>query len=209
VAPTETQIPENVLHTRDAQVARVYAESLLKAAERQNKAEIMLEQLRALVYDIFRGHPLFETFLSSRAIKRDHKDRVIRIALTELVDPTFLDFLLVLNRHERLDLLKAIWLSYRDLQDQRMHRIRVKVQSAVPLSEEQQQVLRKELHDDFGLEPILEMSLDDSLLGGMIVQVGDWLYDGSVRSALERQRKQLLTRCNHVIQSWRNRFSTG
>jgi F-type H+-transporting ATPase subunit delta len=207
MTPTEIPKHETVLHTRDAQIAKVYAESLLRAAVRQNKVELMLEQLHTLVHDLFAAQPLLEKFLSSRAIRHDRKEHLIRSALGEGADPMFLDFLLVLNRHDRLDLLRAIWLNFRDLQDQRAHRIRVKVRSAVPLSEAQQQQLRKELHDDFGLEPVLELRTDYQLLGGMVVQVGDWLYDGSVRSKLDRIRKQLLMRSNYVIQSWRDRFS--
>jgi len=206
-AEAENAKHETVLHTRDAQVAKVYAESLLRAAARQNKAEVMLEQLHTLVHDLFPAQPLLEKFLSSRAIRHDRKEHLIRSTLGNALDPMFLDFLMVLNRHDRLNLLRAIWLSFRDLQDQRTHRIRVQVRSAVTLSEAQQQQLKQELHDDFGLEPILVLRIDDRLLGGMIVQVGDWIYDGSVRNALERARNQLLTRSNYVIQSWRDRFS--
>ncbi|HEV3142934.1 MAG TPA: ATP synthase F1 subunit delta [Gemmataceae bacterium] len=207
MTPTEIPKHETVLHTRDAQIAKVYAASLLRAAVRQNKAELMLEQLHTLVHDLFAAQPLLEKFLSSRAIRHDRKEHLIRSALGEGADPMFLDFLLVLNRHDRLDLLRAIWLNFRNLQDERAHRIRVKVRSAVPLTETQQQQLKKELQDDFGLEPVLEMQTDERLLGGMIVQVGDWLYDGSVQSKLDRARKQLLSRSNYVIQSWRDRFS--
>jgi len=207
MTPTEVPKHETVMHTRDAQIARVYAQALLNAATRQQKAETILAQLHLLVHDLFAAQPLLEKFLSSRAIKRHQKEQLLRSALENDLDPTFFDFLLVLNRHDRLDLLRAIWLSFRDLQDERLRRIRVKVRSAAPLSEAQQQQLQKELHDDFGLEPMLESRIDESLLGGMVVQVGDYLYDGSVRSSLDRARKQLLTRSNYVIQSWRDRFS--
>jgi F-type H+-transporting ATPase subunit delta len=209
MTPAEAEIPkhETVLHTRDAQVAKVYAEALLRSAVPQNKAEAMLEQLHTLVYDLFPAQPLLEKFLSSRAIRHDRKEQLIRSTMGNALDPMFLDFLMVLNRHDRLDLLRAIWLSFRNLQDERTHRIRVNVRSAVALSEAQRQQLKQELHDDFGLEPMLESQIDEGLLGGMVVQVGDWIYDGSVRTALERARNQLLTRSNYVIQSWRNRFS--
>ena len=207
MTPTENTQHETVLHTRDAQIAKVYAEALLRAAVRQNKAELMLEQLHTLVYDLFSAQPLLDKFLSSQAIRHDRKEHVIRSALGEGADPMFLDFLLVLNQHDRLDMLRAICLNLRNLQDERAHRIRVTVRTTVPLTEAEEQRLKKELHDSFGLEPMLEMRTDDRLLGGMIVQVGDWLYDGSVRSKLDRARKQLLARSNYVVQSWRDRFS--
>ena len=57
----------------------------------------------------------------------------------------FLNFLLVLNEHERLGLLQAIRDEYQALRDQRARRLRVQVQSPVPLPEDQRQRLTQEL----------------------------------------------------------------
>src|SRR5262249_36486152 len=109
MTPTEVPKHETVLHTRDAQIARVYAEALLNVATRQQKAEVIMAQLHLLVHDLFPAQPLFEKFLSSRAIQRHQKEQLIRSTLEKNIDPRFLDFVLVLNRHDRLALLRAIW----------------------------------------------------------------------------------------------------
>ena len=49
-------------------VARVYAESLIKAAEKQGAADEVLDELQSLIQDVFSREPLFETFLASSAI---------------------------------------------------------------------------------------------------------------------------------------------
>jgi F-type H+-transporting ATPase subunit delta len=196
--------PEDVTAQR---VARVYAESLLDAAQKQNAAPEVLEELDSLVHDIFQKDPLFEQFLSSFAIGREHKAHVLQTVFSGRASDLVLHFLMVLNLHERLELLRPIVRAYRDLYDQRAQRVRVQVRSAVPLADDQRQRLVRELHEVFHFEPILDEALDPELIGGMTVRVGDWIYDASVRSQLESLRNQLIARSSYEIQSGRNRFS--
>jgi F-type H+-transporting ATPase subunit delta len=85
--------------------------------------------------------------------------------------------------------------------------MRVKVRAAAPLSSDQETKLKAELRDTFRLEPILDVGIDPTLLGGMVVQVGDWRYDGTVIARLDQLRNQLLVKSNDQIQSRRDRFS--
>ena len=55
---------------------------------------------------------------------------------------------------------------------------------------------------------MLATKIDPDLLGGLVVRVGDWLYDASVRTQLETIRNQIIARSSHEIQSGRNRFSS-
>jgi F-type H+-transporting ATPase subunit delta len=74
----------------------------------------------------------------------------------------------------------------------------VDVRAASPLGDEQQERLRQELREKFKREPILSVRIDPELLGGLVVRVDDWVYDGSVRARLERIRNQLLSRSSYV-----------
>jgi F-type H+-transporting ATPase subunit delta len=191
---------------RSQEVARVYAEALLNAADKQGKVDSILEQLATLVHDLFQSQPLIEKFLASGAIKRHAKQEALQHAFDGITDPLLLDFLQVLNNHDRLGLLRAVWACYREKHDERARRMRVKVRAAAPLSAEQETRLKKELQDTFALEPILDIRIDENLLGGLIVQVGDWLFDGTVRSRLDRIRNQLMASSNYV-QDRRDQFS--
>jgi F-type H+-transporting ATPase subunit delta len=189
-------------------VARVYAESLIKAAEKQGAAEEILEELESLVQDVFRQEPLFETFLASYAIDRKVKAATMQSAFKDRSNPLFFNFLMILNQHDRLDLLRPILRAYRELNDERARRMRVQVRSASPLPEDQRERLAQELRATFRREPILEEQVEPDLLGGLTVRIGDWLYDASVRTRLQDIRNSLITRSSHEIQSGRDRFST-
>jgi F-type H+-transporting ATPase subunit delta len=204
--------PAGEQHTADVtaqRVARVYAEALLKAAQKHSAADDVLQELQTLVLAIFKQQSLFETFLSSFAIDRKRKTAVLQSAFKDRASLVFFNFLMVLNTHDRLELLRPILAAYRDLNDQRARRIRIQVRSAVALPEDQRHRLSDELRQTFRLEPILEEQVAPELLGGLTVRVGDWLYDASVRTQLETIQNQLITRSSHEIQSGRDRFSTS
>lgn len=190
-------------------VARVYAEALLNAAAKQGKEAEILEELQSLIGDLFPADPQFEAFLASAAVSRKDKVGVLQAVFANRASELFFNFLMVLNQHERLDLLRTILAAAQELHDQRSHRIRIQVHSAAELPEDQKDRLRQELRTTFQLEPVLETKVDPDLLGGMVVRVGDWLYDGSVRTRLETIRNQLIARSSHEIQSRRDRFSSA
>jgi F-type H+-transporting ATPase subunit delta len=188
-------------------IARVYAEALLNAAEKKGQSEQVLESLESLTRDLFPAEPQLEAFLFSSAVGRDRKAKVIDKVFEGKASHEFVDFLKVLNQHERLDLLRPIVAAAKQLRDERAKRVRVQVRSAVPLADAQTNRLREQLRENLKLEPVLQTEVDPDLLGGMVVQVGDWLYDASVRARLDSIRNQLIERSSHEIQSGRDRFS--
>jgi F-type H+-transporting ATPase subunit delta len=190
-------------------VARVYAEALLNAADKQKQSDEVVEALESLIRDLFQAEPQLEAFLTSSAIGRERKAQLIDKVFESRASDLFVNFLKVLNRHERLNLLRPILAAAKELRDERAKRIRVQVRSAVPLANDQENRLRQQLRDALKLEPVLQTQVDPELLGGMMVRVGDWLYDASVRARLESIRNQLIERSSHEIQSGRDRFSVA
>ena len=189
-------------------VARVYAEALLNAAERQGQAGTVLDELQSLFADVFRTNPEIETYLASGAVGRSRKAEVLRRTFEGRASSVFLNFLNVLNDHERLDLLRPALAEYRRLLDQRAGRYVARVKSAVALTDAQRARLRGEIKKVFPGDPIFEEAVDPELLGGLVVQVGDWLFDASVRSRLASLMNQLIESSSHEIQSRRDRFSS-
>ena len=78
---------------------------------------------------------------------------------------------------------------------------RVVVKSAIALSDDQLAGLKKTLAESLNKEPVLNLRVDPELLGGLVVQVGDKVYDTSVRSRLEALRNQLMSRGSNVVKA--------
>jgi len=189
-------------------IGRVYAEALYRAAEKSGKCEEFQQ-----TFDTLFGNPLqqepgqsdIEPLLTSSIIPRTKREGIIRKAFGGQVDPTFVNFLLVLNKHNRLDLIRPIAAMYRQVSDQHIRRVRVIVRSAVALTDSQRSEVARLAEERFQLQPVLVESVDPELLGGIQLQVGDRLVDLSVRSRLNTLRQQLIERSTHEIQRRRDR----
>ena len=199
---------QTVMDVGAQRVGKVYAESLLNAAEKNNHALEILEEFDAVVVDLFRRDPQLEMFFASSAVGRDLKQEILEKTFRGRAIDLFVNFLLVLNRHDRLDVIRAVRAAYRDLLDERAGRIRVQVRSAVPLPSDQSESLRQEIRAKFNKEPVLDARIDPDLIAGMVVQVGDWRLDSSIQCRLRHIREQLVERSSHEIQSRRDRFSS-
>ena len=189
-------------------VSRVYAESLYRAAEKENQVDAVLDELEGVIRDIFDRDGGLELFFSSAAIGRDRKGEVIRAAFDERVSGVLRQFFDVLNEHDRLDMLRSIASAYRALYDKKTHRVVVHVTSAVTLTDDERGRIVNQLKNVSHLEPVLQETVDPDVLGGIIIRIQDWVYDASVRSRLLAIRQQLMERSSHGIQSGRDRFST-
>jgi F-type H+-transporting ATPase subunit delta len=206
---TQTDSRSKEEGTSKQRVARVYAEALLQAAEEKQQAEAIAEELNAFVTELLDQHPELETALASPTIKKSEKAPVIEKSFKDKVSPLLFNFLMVLNSKDRLGLLRLVNHSYRDLLDGRSRRIRVTVRSVVALTADQTEHLRQAIGVAYGREPIIVAKTDASILGGMIVQIGDQVFDGSVRTSIDNIRNQLMSRSSHEIQVGRDRFSTA
>jgi F-type H+-transporting ATPase subunit delta len=205
---SEHQVPRvhhaTVMDVGEQRVARVYADALLNAAG-PNAGDVM-DELDALLSQVLQADPRLFVFLASAAISRGLKAKALRDALTGRASLVLLNFLLVLNDHDRLDLLRGIAQAGREQFDQRSGRMRVSVRSAVALPDDQRARLQQELRGMFKREPVLDAQVDPELLGGLVVRVGDWVLDDSVRTRLQTLCKQLIERSSYEIQSGRDRF---
>lgn len=201
--------PASTVTVRGAQrMARVYAEALLSAAESQQVEGEVLAELDVIYHELLPANEAVGNLFGTRVLNRKTREEILRRVFGERSHPLLVNFLLVLNRRDRLFLLRPIIEAVLDLRDERAQRVRVNVTSAVPLDEGQQQRLRDKLRAETGKEPVLRLKVDPDIIGGLLVQVGDDVYDATVRTRLGTIRHQLLSRGRHEIQRGRDRFRT-
>lgn len=204
-----TEIPHDLQVTADVSaqnIARVYAEALLNVATPHGQAETVQEELDSMVDDLCAADVTVARFLTSGAVGRTQRRRVLDKVFAGRASELFFNFLQVLNDHERLDLLLPIRRALRQLSDERARRVRVQIRSAVELAPRQQTQLQQLLRDTLKLEPVLETKVDPELIGGVLIRVGDWQYDATLRHQLDVIRSEIIARSSHEIQSRRDRF---
>lgn len=199
-----TTAHETVLEGPRGRLARVYAEALLASAAQANEAEGVGEQLAAVADELLANNPTVARFFDNPAVNRQQQSDALTAAFGTPQSGTsalFRKFLGVLHANGRLGLLRDIAAAYRVLQDQAAKRVRVTVRAATELTAEQTEALTQSLADTLNQTPILRVVVEPELLGGLIVQVGDRVYDTSVRSRLETLRTHLMTSVPHVVQA--------
>lgn len=189
------------------ELARRYAVALINAAEKEGEVDALLDDLAEIETNVLKAYPRFAKLLASPRVTSAHKDQILTEVFGKGASSLLLRFLRVLNRHERLGMLVVVAREARAIWDERNHRFPVHVRAAVPLDENQLQTLRDRLAALTGATPVLLVSTDPELIGGLVVQVGDHLYDASVKSRLAQVRQRLIEGKMHEIQSRRDQFS--
>jgi len=192
---------------KTTEVARRYAEALVNAAQNEGEVDPLLDELAELERDVLMAFPRFAGMLASARVSTADKDQILTQVFDNRASSVLVRFLRVLNRHGRLGLLPIVAREARTIWDRRNKRIPVQVRTAVALDEKQLQTLRDRLAALTGATPVLSVSTDPDLIGGLVVQVGDHRYDGSVKSRLAQLRQRLIEGKMHEIQSRRDQFS--
>lgn len=114
-------------------------------------------------------------------------------SLIERTKPTEVtaNFLNILLQNYRLQYLPEINKAFSKIVDERLNIITAKITSATPISEDQKELLKNQLHKLTGKEVRLTFTTDPSIIGGVVTQIGSQIYDGSIRNQLEQLRLKL------------------
>lgn len=194
------------IDTGAQRVGTLYAKALLGAAERAGQTDAVVAELDAVVTDVLDAFPKFESLLSSGMLTPAEAEGVLDRTFGKRLSPLLMNFLKVLATRGRIDCLRAIRQAALDQLDQMRGRARVTVSTATPLPAETLSKLGTRLRGMLALEPVLEPKVDPDLIGGVLLRVGDTVYDGSVATRLAQVREQMINRSVHEIQSRRDRF---
>jgi F-type H+-transporting ATPase subunit delta len=188
-------------------IADVYAAALLGATEKTGQSAAVLDELDGLIDDVFAEFPKLDVILASALVSHEEKSGILEHAFGGQVSQQFLDFLKVVSRHGRLDCLRAIRRQARLQYDRICGRVPVRLTTAAPIDDAQAGKLSERIRAMVGGEPVLQRIVDPDLIGGVVLRIGDVVYDGSVANQLHTIRQQMIDRSAHEIQSRRDSFS--
>lgn len=177
---------------RDIRIAKPYAQALYDAAVEQDALDRIVGEANQII-SLAQDSEDFEGFLTNPILSPQFKSEMFQQLLSETIHPLTLNFLLLLASKQRERFLVAILQAFLELVDLKAGRVVAQVTSAVPLSDAQQADLVQQLSDYSGAEVRLELSEDSTIKGGIIVRLGDTVFDGSVATQLQRL-KSLLAR---------------
>lgn len=174
-------------------VSRRYAKSLMAVAlERGAAAEGILADLESAAVSFAEQPRIIDLFNNPKLPMADRLASLERFLAATRLQPLIQNFLRLLLRKQRIDILGGIVEEFRALADAQAGIIRAAVTSAAPLADAVVEVLRSRLAARFGKQVILSLAVDPELIGGLVVRVGSLSFDGSIRSQFKAMQSQLL-----------------
>lgn len=171
--------------------ARRYAEAAFEVAVRDREIEAWRSQLdttAAIVEDERVGRTL-----ANPSIPLEARVVMARKAFGSIAGDKVMNLIGLTLRRGRIEELPRIAAEFRRLDDQRQGITHATATSADALTPDETRALTERLEQLTGGKVALDLQVDPSLLGGVVVRIGDRLIDGSVRSRLERLRNQLVS----------------
>jgi F-type H+-transporting ATPase subunit delta len=173
------------------EIARVYADALFRAAQEEGKLDEIHDQLNQFVDALSESRDL-QLFLFSPYFSSNEKRDGLRKTL-EGADDELLNFLELLAEKHRMPVIFRIRRSFEHMWAKENKRLEVTVTSAVDLDPEISERIGAEIEQQTGQTVELSSRVDNDILGGLVVQVGNMVLDASVRNRLEKLRKSVVS----------------
>ena len=175
----------------DSTIARRYAQALFLIGEENGKTDAYLSQLN-MVKEAFAQTPELLSVFKSQLVSGEKKKALLAQIFSQDVEQNVQNFLFIIVDKGREAFIEDIIAEYQNLTDEKNNIVCVKVETAAELTEEQLAALKESVKAKTGKNARIETELNESLIGGMKIKIGDFIYDASVTGQLSALKQQLL-----------------
>ncbi|MFM8291531.1 MAG: ATP synthase F1 subunit delta [Planctomycetia bacterium] len=182
-------------------VAKIYAQAIIEAADAAGCRREVLGELAALAREVLPRVPQAAAVFASPKVSGEEKSRIIDRLAQGRMQPTSANALHVLARHGRLGMLAAVVDAAGRLADERDGKRRAVFTTATPLDAAEQARVVREAEQALAATLVPTFVVDPSIIGGLVVRIGDTIYDQSVATGLARLGGRLQQRNIHAIQT--------
>lgn len=203
----ETKQP-TVFDSDQQQLGDIYAKALLGFGAASGNLDQLVEELSGVV-EAIENVPGLKAALESPRIGPDKKSDLLDKAFGGRVEKGLIDFLKVVGNKGRYDCLVSISASSRTMQDEMSGRVQAVLTSASEIDENVTNKIAEKLSELLGKTVSLKSVVDPKILGGMVVRIGDTVYDGSVVNQLSQIRTRAVKNASDSIREKLDRFVTS
>jgi ATP synthase F1 delta subunit len=171
------------------EIASVYGRSLFEVGKEQDKLDVLKEQLDQFADELGSNHDLQVFFFSPYFSSQEKKDAVGKVL--EGADEYFVRFLELLAERHRLPAVFRIRREFDRLWAEENKQLPVTITSAVELDKDTMDDLGKKIEEQTGQTIDLTAKVDPDLIGGLRMQVGNMVYDATIRGRLDKLRREV------------------
>jgi F-type H+-transporting ATPase subunit delta len=171
------------------EIASVYGRSLFEVGKDNDKLDVLKEQLDTFADELDSNRELQVYFFSPYFSSAEKKEGIGKVL--ENGDEHFVRFLELLAERHRLPAVFRIRREFDRLWAEENKQLPVTITSAVELDEDTVKSLGKQIEDQTGQQIDLTANVDPDLIGGLRMQVGNMVYDATIRGRLEKLRREV------------------
>ena len=171
------------------EIANVYARSLFEVAMEHDKLDDVKDQIDQFTEELDTNRELQVFFFSPYFSSAEKKDGISKVV--ENGDEHVIRFLELLAERHRMPALFRIRKEFVRLWAEENQLLPVTITSAVELDQDTVRDLAKRIEDQTGRKIELTTNVDQDLIGGLQMRVGNMVYDASIRSRLEKLRREV------------------
>ena len=171
------------------EIAEVYARSLFEVAKEHDILDEIHDDLGAFATALEENRELAVFFFSPYFSSEEKKDGLKR-AVTG-ADPIFMNFLEALLERHRMPVIFRMRTRFEQLWDEEKKLLPVEITSSVQLDKAIVQSIGERIGEQTGQKVELSSKVDPEILGGLVVRVGNFVLDASIRNRLNQLRKQV------------------
>jgi|Deesub1362B_J571_1020462.scaffolds.fasta_scaffold07189_2 F-type H+-transporting ATPase subunit delta len=183
---------------RGGVLARRYAKALFQIGKERGILEKLHEDMTAFVRGLQENREFYHFFISPEVPRKEKEEKIEEI-FGDAFSNVFYNFLLVVLKKRRQDLILDIAEEFNGELDRYNNRVKAHVTTAVALPPRLQEEIRSRLADQLKKEVILIPHVDPQVLGGIRITVDGLVIDGSLRGKLEKMRRFLLERAGEAL----------
>lgn len=173
-------------------VSKTYGEALFELAIEENKLDVFMDEVKTLL-QLMEENPEFSKLMNHPKIDKDEKLAVIEAVFGGRMDKELTVFLRLLIIKDRYAQVEEVFAYFLDLGKKEKGIGVAFVTSAVPLSQAQKADMEKRLLETTSYKEMeMNFVIDPSLIGGLVIRIGDRVVDSSVKTKLSELTKQLM-----------------
>ena len=171
-------------------IANRYAEALFQLSEEENITKEIYNELHDVV-EVIKNNKELDNVLKSPLVAKNEKTQLIEALFNNKINNDLKNFLKILVEKGRISSLKSIELTFKELLNDKHNIIEGTVISAIALTEKQVKELEEKLSKKYNKNVTLENEVDQSILGGVLVRLGNTEIDGTIKTRLDGLKNQL------------------
>lgn len=172
-------------------VANRYAEALFQLGEEENSTDTLFKELEKVVDMMTKVSKDFYKVLKSPLVSKSEKKNLVEIIFDKEVSSNIKNFLKVLVDKDRIAFLEDIELAYKDLLNKKNNITDGVAISAIPMSKTDIKELEVKLSNKYNKNVTIENVVDKTILGGVLVRIGNEQIDGTVKTRLDKMKEKL------------------